>query len=119
MSCSICGYSDTERNFKLEAAKIKRNMPKYMRNKINLAIKEISAVVAFVDKDIYKLVYAVWHFGCVASEKAIDDYLYYGYHRQGKGLSYLIGIIRRTSEGIEAQAKHENTLQAIPPEITE
>ena len=116
MICPICKYSDEERNFKLEAAQIKRRMPKYMRDKISNLLKEI---YQFEDDSeaVYRLVYAIRHFGYGASEKAIDDYRYYGYYRQGKGLNYLIGIIRGASKDIESQARHENTLQAIPPEV--
>lgn len=118
MICPICKYSDEERSYKLEAAKIKRNMPKYMRDKISKAVKEI---YCFEDDSeyLYNLMYAIRHFGYEASEKAIDDYFYYGYHRQGKGLAYLIGMIRRAGKGIESQKRYENTLQAIPPEAKE
>lgn len=117
MICPICKYSDEERNFKLEAAQIKRRMPKYMRDKISRVIKDASSIISVTLEDVYNLMYAIRHFGYEASEKAIDDYRYYGYWRQNKKLNYLIGMIRGTSEGIESQKKYENTLQAIPPEV--
>jgi len=117
VNCPICKYSDEERDFKLEAAQIKRRMPKYMRDKISMVIRETSAVVNVSSEDVYRLVYAIRHFGHQPSEKAIDDYHYYGYYRQGKGLNYLIGMIRGMSKDIESQMKYENTLQAIPPEV--
>jgi len=120
MNCPICKYSDEGRNFRLEAARIKRRMPKYMRDKIKrivMLISDNAAPESLNYEDFYKLVYAIRYFGCQASEKAIDDYFYYGYHRQGKGLIYLIGMIRRSSEGIENQKRYESTLQAIPPTV--